>query len=625
MEKINLLILEDMSFDVAIMQKVMQRSGMDFEPTITTNKKEFIDAILRQKFDVILSDNSLPDFDATQAIKVMREHNIETPVILVTGTAPEDFAINMMKAGATDYILKDRLQRLPTAIANAIEKHRLEQEKKKHLDDLTRTATLLKESERLAHLGSWEMNFITNTTYWSDEHYRVIGYEPGEVEPCPDSFLSRVHHDDLERVTHHIKNAITKNINQKYSCRVINKDGSIRHVENEIFITLDKDDKAVRANGFSVDITNRKQVEESLSRSEANLRTVFDNARTGYALLDTAFNIISFNKALYNFSLEQLANPLETGKCATGFFSAQLQPVMSKALNEALIGISSTYYEVPYLQPDGSNKWYSTNWYPVTDNYKNVIGIIFAQTDITGRKTAELKEKIFTEDLIQRNAVLEQFAYIISHNLRGPVSTILGISELMQDNSVNDEERSYFVNGIAESVKKLDSVIIDLNTMIQSRNSDNENKETVYFSDILIDIKSGIQGVEDNGLPTIKSDFSEVNTMNTLKSYIHSIFYNLISNSIKYKRQAVPAVIEIKSKKVNNKIELTFKDNGMGIDLKTKGDQVFGLYKRFHVNAAEGRGMGLFMVKTQVETLGGKISLQSEVNSGTEFKIEFDA
>ena len=114
----------------------------------------------------------------------MREHNIETPVILVTGTAPEDFAINMMKAGATDYILKDRLQRLPTAIANAIEKHRLEQEKKKHLDDLTRTATLLKESERLAHLGSWEMNFITNTTYWSDEHYRVIGYEPGGVDPA---------------------------------------------------------------------------------------------------------------------------------------------------------------------------------------------------------------------------------------------------------------------------------------------------------------------------------------------------------------------------------------------------------------------------------------------------------
>jgi signal transduction histidine kinase len=220
--------------------------------------------------------------------------------------------------------------------------------------------------------------------------------------------------------------------------------------------------------------------------------------------------------------------------------------------------------------------------------------------------------------------VLEQFAYIISHNLRGPVATILAISDLMQDGNTSDDDKKVFMEGIAESVKKLDSVIIDLNTMIQSRSSDSENKEAVYFSNILLDIKSGIHGITGNELPTIKSDFSEINSMITLKSYIHSIFYNLISNSIKYKQPDIPVVIEIKSKKVKNKIELHFKDNGMGIDLDKKGDQVFGLYKRFHINAAEGKGMGLFMVKTQVETLGGKISVKSAVNVGTEFIIEFD-
>jgi signal transduction histidine kinase len=80
--------------------------------------------------------------------------------------------------------------------------------------------------------------------------------------------------------------------------------------------------------------------------------------------------------------------------------------------------------------------------------------------------------------------------------------------------------------------------------------------------------------------------------------------------------------IEIKSKKQNQTLTITFKDNGSGIDLTKKGDQVFGLYKRFHKNI-EGKGMGLFMVKTQVETLGGKISITSEVNKGTEFRIEF--
>jgi signal transduction histidine kinase len=121
----------------------------------------------------------------------------------------------------------------------------------------------------------------------------------------------------------------------------------------------------------------------------------------------------------------------------------------------------------------------------------------------------------------------------------------------------------------------------------------------------------------------INCDFSEIDEFLTLKSYLYSIFYNLISNSIKYRQQLIPGIIDIKSRLVKEKIELIFTDNGMGIDLQKKGEEVFGLYKRFHTDI-EGKGMGLFMVKTQVETLGGKISIQSEVNKGTEFTIEFE-
>jgi signal transduction histidine kinase len=109
----------------------------------------------------------------------------------------------------------------------------------------------------------------------------------------------------------------------------------------------------------------------------------------------------------------------------------------------------------------------------------------------------------------------------------------------------------------------------------------------------------------------------------TLKSYLYSIFYNLISNSIKFRQKQVPCIIEIKSNLLKNNVELIFTDNGMGIDLKKKGDHIFGLYKRFHPHT-EGKGMGLFMVKTQVETLSGKISIESEVNKGTQFRIEFE-
>jgi signal transduction histidine kinase len=149
-----------------------------------------------------------------------------------------------------------------------------------------------------------------------------------------------------------------------------------------------------------------------------------------------------------------------------------------------------------------------------------------------------------------------------------------------------------------------------------------EKKELIKFSELVNDIKISINNLIKKEHVEIISDFSEVNKMFAVKSYLNSIFYNLISNSIKYKQTNINPKIEIKSFRLNNKIIIIFRDNGIGIDLEKKGDQVFGLYKRFHTHT-EGKGMGLFMVKTQVETLGGKISIKSEVNKGTVFEIEF--
>jgi signal transduction histidine kinase len=117
-------------------------------------------------------------------------------------------------------------------------------------------------------------------------------------------------------------------------------------------------------------------------------------------------------------------------------------------------------------------------------------------------------------------------------------------------------------------------------------------------------------------------NFSAIDSFFTIKSYFYSIFYNLILNSIKYKKENIPPVIKISSCKFEDRILLKFTDNGLGMDLQKSGEQVFGLYKRFHTHI-EGKGMGLFMVKTQVEALGGKINISSEVNKGTEFLIQF--
>ncbi|MEP6594468.1 MAG: ATP-binding protein [Ginsengibacter sp.] len=233
------------------------------------------------------------------------------------------------------------------------------------------------------------------------------------------------------------------------------------------------------------------------------------------------------------------------------------------------------------------------------------------------------KEKM-TADLIQHNKDLEQFTYIISHNLRAPVANIIGISYALQKVGLADDVGKQLMSGLSTSVNKLDEVIRDLNEILKVRQKVDEIKQLVNFSKFTSDIHLSIEKMIENENAVIIYDFSEADEMLTIKSYLHSIFYNLISNSLKYRQPGIPPVIEIKSQKLNNKIVLLFKDNSLGIDLQKEADQVFGLYKRFHTDRAEGRGMGLFMVKTQVESMGGKISISSEVNKGTEFKIEFE-
>jgi signal transduction histidine kinase len=120
---------------------------------------------------------------------------------------------------------------------------------------------------------------------------------------------------------------------------------------------------------------------------------------------------------------------------------------------------------------------------------------------------------------------------------------------------------------------------------------------------------------------TISFNFDATDSFIAIKSYMHSIFYNLILNGIKYKRAGVAPTVSIATRKNHDKLEIIFRDNGKGIEEKNM-KELFGLYKRFD-NSVEGKGLGLFMVKMQAQKLGGKINVQSRPGSGTTFKLEF--
>lgn len=277
--------------------------------------------------------------------------------------------------------------------------------------------------------------------------------------------------------------------------------------------------------------------------------------------------------------------------------------------------------ELQLSSKTGKTFWLDASIFPINDPLKKEQKFMAVCTEITERKQREIEKERLLNSLAQRNKDLEQFSYIVSHNLRAPLANILGLTNLLKETNIENETTKLIITNLSKASQNLDIVITDLSEILQIRKQIREEKLAVKLSSLVDSISISLENLIEDSNAKIETDFSEINEIITLKGYLHSVFINLIVNSIRYARVGVPPIISITSKKKEYKIIIQFKDNGRGIDLKKNGDKVFGLYKRFHIDI-EGKGVGLYMTKTQVELLGGSIRVESEVQKGTIFTIE---
>ena len=233
-------------------------------------------------------------------------------------------------------------------------------------------------------------------------------------------------------------------------------------------------------------------------------------------------------------------------------------------------------------------------------------------------RTQELQST--NKELIQQNNQLEQFAFIAAHNLRAPLSRILGLANVLQITS-STTDKDALIEKMVSSSHDLDYVIRDLNTILEIKKHIGNFTE-VNLSVVLERALKLLEKVSEDTGVKIDSDFKEAEKIVAIAPYVESILYNLISNAIKYRDPVRTPEIRLKTEIEGEYIRLSITDNGLGIDLAQYGQNVFGLYKRFHLHV-EGKGLGLYLVKTQIVAMGGRIEVQSELYKGTTFFVYF--
>lgn len=620
------------------------------------------------------------------------------------------------------------------------------------LEKLKESEKNMAQAQRIASLGSWEIDLTTNITHWSEHDYSILGYEPYSVTPNFENFIARVHPNDVELITQTIQKALTQKSKFSIQHRVVWPNGEVRWLLSEGESDIDENTgKVLKIVGSNLDITERKTAEQQIANEKDKRDALINNIPDLMWSIDKEYRLIDANKAfydalhylsgkpiapgdsviydnldepsikqwlgLYNRALigETFVEAIEIAAGNSGWAEATLSPIYengeivgaacySKDINQRKVaeelikqseknmahaqrlahvgswdieltggnpfgkiaiwsdetyrilgydkdtvtpslqlftdrlhpedkeyvigaissGIAnndSSPIEYRVVWPDGTVRWLKSEGEVIQDSEGNAVRIVGTHQDITKSKKLQLEREKITQDLLQRNKELEQFAYIVSHNLRGPVSNIIGITEELLITPSTDEIYPEFLAGLKNSTDKLDGVIKDLGFILQRKREVTEQFEDINFSELVENIKGSISNMITESGANIQYQF-EVPAMVSLKTYLYSIFYNLISNSIKYRATGVAPDIKITSTTHNGFIELVFTDNGIGIDLTKNADKVFGLYKRFHSHT-EGKGMGLYMVKSQVESLGGTIGISSELNKGTTFAIRF--
>jgi PAS domain S-box-containing protein/putative nucleotidyltransferase with HDIG domain len=271
---LKILILEDDPNDAELITHELRKAGLDFTARRVGNRADFVAALDTFAPDILLADYRLPDFNGAEALAHVRQVHPEIPVVMVTGTLGEEAAVELLKAGAKDYVLKSSLLRLPSAVERAIAVEQGIRARKSAEAALRGSNALLQTAERIAHIGGFEWDVASGQVVWSEELYRMFGQSPGQFVPTRANFIDCVHPDDREHVQDAIHASLTRNHPYDIEFRILRPDKTERIIHTRGEVLRDENGLPIRITGTSDDITERKEAEHALRRLNRTLRTL---------------------------------------------------------------------------------------------------------------------------------------------------------------------------------------------------------------------------------------------------------------------------------------------------------------------------------------------------------------
>lgn len=259
---LRLLIAEDSQNDADLIIRELKRGGFDPKWKRIETARDMEDSLDSETWDLIISDFKMPNFSGLDALGLLKKKNIDIPFIIASGTIGEEMAVTIMKAGANDYLMKDNLKRLPSAVERELRDAEVRKSSKITSEDLKIAASWLKIAQKASKSGFWNWDMKPEKLYWSEEFYELFGL-PAEAEASFDTWKSILHPEDLEMAMENIKRSIKEKIPLENEYRIILSGGEIRWIGSKGDTFYDESGNPIRMSGICIDITVRKKIENT--------------------------------------------------------------------------------------------------------------------------------------------------------------------------------------------------------------------------------------------------------------------------------------------------------------------------------------------------------------------------
>ena len=663
---LRVLILDDAAF-AGLAVAALEEVGYTCEWDRVDSREAFLARLSESTYDLILADYSLPPIDGMTALRLFCERQVDVPFIIVSSMLGEERAIEAVKAGATDYVLKARLARLGTIVQRALHEKEEQRERRHAEAALRRSEERFRIVAQATHDAVWDWDLVTDAVERNESVQELFGYTADQVEATIVWWRDHIHPDDRERVVSGIRAVIDGGGNAwSAEYRFLRGDGSFAYVFDRGHVIHDRSGKPVRMIGAKMDITARKQAEAEIRGLNESLRADAEVegavARAGEELiegldrpelLDRVCRVTT--KVLgCEVSWAVLANREGTKYelvAAVGATPEQQEEArllrFAVAIVDPLLAGLACNEVLQVATPEGSGPvdplalrlGADVTLYVPLRRGKDIIGVLCAGRRGKGEPFAPTHESIarrlgylaslaleaarLIENLEQANRLKSDFISTMSHELRTPMNIIMGYNDLLRDDAygpLSDEQQRVFVAMDRSSRQLLDLINATLDI---SRLDAGQLRRSIGEVDMCALLAEVCEEDRHQDRPEVRivwkfsHDLARIRT-DAVK--VKVILKNLLDNAVKF-TEAGQVTVEARSS--HGGLDLSVTDTGIGI-AEDALPFIFEPFRQVESTSTRrygGTGLGLYIVRRLVDLLEGSITVESQVGRGSTFRV----